>query len=260
MNHGHQNPMLKHDHGLLKISRASVLSLYKHSPELIPKIIHRIWLGNDPMPDSYIRFGKTWEKHHPGWIIKLWRDPEELPFKMRLHNIYKKATSRGKGTVWSAKSNFMRLEIIYNLGGIYIDTDFECIKSLEPLLSDVRAFVASRHRRPWATWRRPATTHARRNVSWCIFGAQPKHPWLEAMIRSTLEREKYQTRTVKCFTDTRHAVKRNSELIKKFKVKVFSREIFFPFLYHEKEEYQRDPRHFMHENTHAIHHWHGTWR
>ena len=90
---------------------------------LIPKIIHRIWLGNDPMPDSCIRFGKTWEENHPGWTMKLWRDPEELPFKLRLYHIYRRAISRlGNGSVinaMSAKTTFSRLEIIYNLGGIY---------------------------------------------------------------------------------------------------------------------------------------------
>ena len=238
--------MLKPDHGLLKISRAKALSLYKHSPELIPKIIHRIWLGDKPMPDSHIRFGKTWEKNHPGWIVKLWRDPDELPFKMRLHSLYKNATPRSSGKS-TRQANFMIHEIIYNLGGIYIDTDFECVKSLEPLLSDVEAFVG-------------ATYRYRAAAQWSIFGARPKHPWLDAMIESIRNDSYYSSpNAVPSFTETQLAVKRNSKLIKKYKVKIFSGKIFFPFLRHEKEEYQRDPGYFINSDTYAIHHWRGGW-
>ena len=87
----------------------------------IPKIIHQIWLGSE-FPEKYKLFQQSWIKHHPDWEYKLWQeaDIEKLP----LHNraLYDAARNYGE------KSDIARYEILYMFGGLYVDTDYECIK------------------------------------------------------------------------------------------------------------------------------------
>ena len=94
--------------------------------ERIPKIIHHIWLGS-PLPDRCKWFIETWKKHNPDWTFILWDDARVA--KLRLVNLraYIAATN------WGEKSDIVRYEVLYRFGGLYVDTDFECLQSFDEL-------------------------------------------------------------------------------------------------------------------------------
>ena len=105
---------------------------------LIPKVFHRIWLGG-PLPDEYVAFGESFQRCHPQWQMILW-DETNLP-PLRNQQAFAAATSLAQ------KADIARYELLYRQGGIYLDTDFECRKSLEPLLDGVRSFAATEDER-----------------------------------------------------------------------------------------------------------------
>ena len=39
------------------------------------------------------------------------------------------------------RSDILRLELLWRFGGVYTDTDFECLRSIEPLIEDVDFFI-----------------------------------------------------------------------------------------------------------------------
>jgi len=39
-----------------------------------PRVFHRIWIGPDPLPDSFAAFGESWVRHHPHWEHRLWTE------------------------------------------------------------------------------------------------------------------------------------------------------------------------------------------
>jgi len=92
----------------------------------IPKIIHQIWLGN-PFPEKWLWLRETWLKNHPDWQYILWTEKEIEEFGLTNQKLYDQATNYGE------KSDIARYEILYRYGGLYVDTDFECIKSFDPL-------------------------------------------------------------------------------------------------------------------------------
>lgn len=92
----------------------------------IPKILHQIWIGKS-LPEELKMFAESWEKYHPDWQYKLWTQ-EDIP-QMNLRNRAFIEQSRNAGEI----SDLMRYEILYQYGGVYLDTDFECLRSLEPL-------------------------------------------------------------------------------------------------------------------------------
>jgi len=92
----------------------------------IPKIIHQIWLGS-PLPDQYKKLQQTWLDKHPDWEYMLWTDKDIADFGLVNQDAYNAATNYGQ------KSDIARYEILYRMGGLYVDTDFACLKSFDVL-------------------------------------------------------------------------------------------------------------------------------
>lgn len=94
----------------------------------IPKIIHQIWAGPNPIPSIYKTWQKTWVDKHPDWKYILWTDKEISTLKLHNEALYNKTTD------YREKADLARYEILYNYGGIYIDMDCECLKPFDELL------------------------------------------------------------------------------------------------------------------------------
>ncbi len=100
----------------------------------IPRTIHRVWLGKGEMPHEQERFGNTFAEHHPGWSMKLWTEED-------LADIGIDATEREQCDTCADLWNLVRYEVLHRHGGIYVDTDVECMKPLTPLLRGLDAFA-----------------------------------------------------------------------------------------------------------------------
>lgn len=87
----------------------------------IPKIIHQIWVGTNPFPEKYKQWVRTWQSM-PGWTYKLWTDADVQDFPMINRELYYKEKNFG------TRADILRLEILYREGGLYVDTDFECLR------------------------------------------------------------------------------------------------------------------------------------
>lgn len=91
----------------------------------VPKIIHQIWLGS-PFPEEFKANQQSWLKHHPGWAYKLWTDDNIKEFgTLENQDLFDASLNYGE------KSDILRYELLYRLGGVYIDVDFECLKPLD---------------------------------------------------------------------------------------------------------------------------------
>lgn len=96
---------------------------------MIPKKIHYCWFGNNPLPSDVKRCMKTWKKFCPSYDIIRW---DESNFDVNSHPFTKRAYECKK---WAFVSDYARLKIVYENGGIYLDTDVELIKPLDNLMS-----------------------------------------------------------------------------------------------------------------------------
>ncbi len=94
---------------------------------IIPKIIHQIWFGNEPIPKNYQYFLETWRQYHPDWQVKIWTEADILKEDFDSMDLFLLARS------YAEQADVMRYEIIQRYGGLYIDTDIECYASFEEL-------------------------------------------------------------------------------------------------------------------------------
>lgn len=85
----------------------------------IPKVVHQIWLGK-PMPEKFKPLTQTWAEM-AGWEYRLWTEKEVAELEMVNRELFDKAKDYGEA------SDILRLEILYQEGGLYVDTDFECL-------------------------------------------------------------------------------------------------------------------------------------
>ena len=96
----------------------------------IPKVIHYFWFGNGKMPPIAEKCIKSWKKYCPDYEIIFW---SEENFDVTANRYMREAYESGK---WAFVSDFARLKVIYEHGGIYLDTDVELIKPIDPLLEN----------------------------------------------------------------------------------------------------------------------------
>lgn len=100
--------------------------------EKIPKKIHYIWLGTKEFDKVSIKCMKTWKEILPDYEIIKWSD---LECKDIINsNLYAKQAYELKK--YAFVSDYLRLYILYNYGGIYMDTDVQIFKPIDKFLCD----------------------------------------------------------------------------------------------------------------------------
>ncbi|CZQ96563.1 nucleotide-diphospho-sugar transferases [Trichococcus palustris] len=100
---------------------------------MIPKIIHYCWFGGKTIPEKDKNCIASWKKYCPDYEIKEWN---ESNYDLKKNKYMYQAYQNNK---WGFVPDYARLDIIYNNGGIYLDTDVELKRNLDELLIN-RAF------------------------------------------------------------------------------------------------------------------------
>ena len=96
----------------------------------IPKVIHYCWFGKGKMPALAEKCIKSWKKYCPQYKIVC---HNEENFDITENRYAKEAYEAGK---WAFVSDYVRLKVLYDEGGIYLDTDVELIKPLDKLIEE----------------------------------------------------------------------------------------------------------------------------
>lgn len=94
---------------------------------MIPKKIHYCWFGGNPLPELAKKCIASWKKYCPDYEIIEWNETN-----YKTDNVYFNQALDAKK--WAFASDYARLDIIYNHGGVYLDTDVELLKSLDDLI------------------------------------------------------------------------------------------------------------------------------
>jgi hypothetical protein len=100
----------------------------------IPKIIHQIWIG-EKMPTIISKYTSSF-KDMKGYYYKLWKNDDLCEANFPNTWKYIKKMLQRKKIIYAMIGDLMRLEILYHHGGIYVDTTFEAVKSLDYILDN----------------------------------------------------------------------------------------------------------------------------
>lgn len=138
---------------------------------MIPKLLHIIWVGDEARRPN--RAIQTWKDHHPDWTVRVWGN-EDLISTPWINQGHISAMARQE---WNGVADMMRWEILFRHGGVLVDADSQCIRSLPDWLLECEAF---------ACWEnellRPGLIAAG------YFGSIPQTPFLAALIQGILRK------------------------------------------------------------------------
>ena len=95
----------------------------------IPKIIHYCWFGKNPKPPLAEKCIRSWKKFCPDYEIMEWTEDN---FDVSSAPAYVRQAYEARR--WAFVTDFVRLKALTELGGIYMDTDVEVVKPLDPYL------------------------------------------------------------------------------------------------------------------------------
>ena len=97
---------------------------------MIPKKIHYIWFGKGEKNERVKHCIESWKKYLPDYEIIEWNEDN---FDINYNDFTKSAYENKK---WAFVSDVARLWVLYNEGGIYMDTDVEVYKPLNEFLNE----------------------------------------------------------------------------------------------------------------------------
>jgi mannosyltransferase OCH1-like enzyme len=200
------------------------------SVETIPRVFHWIWLGSASLPIEHQRWMDGWQETHPLWSHRVWRDAD-VP-ALRNQVCFDAARS------WAQKADILRYEILLQQGGVYLDTDVECCKSIEPLLEGATAVIG----------REDSIL-----LGNSVMAATPGHPWVQGLVdglaQSVAEHRLTMDQTGPAYL-TRVSEGRSD-------VRVLPPATFYPF---PSTGPVPQPGQETPPDTYAVHHWAKSWR
>lgn len=97
---------------------------------MIPKTIHYCWFGRGELSAKAKKCIQSWKKYCPDYEIIEWNEDN---FDVHQNEYTKKVYAEKK---YAFLSDYARLKIVYEQGGIYLDVDVELVKSLDDLLEN----------------------------------------------------------------------------------------------------------------------------
>jgi hypothetical protein len=102
-----------------------IVTTFLSSKPKIPRVAHFVWLGG-PLPPMATKNIEAFRHHNPGWEVRVCLGlPEGLPSDLR--NALLSAPKL------AMRSDIIRLWLVYEFGGIYLDTDVHTVRSFEDL-------------------------------------------------------------------------------------------------------------------------------
>lgn len=207
----------------------------------IPKRIHQIWLGSK-LPLEYKRYTETWKTFHPNWEYRLWTLDDLKDVEISKQDIFDRATS------WAMKSDILRYEILRQYGGLYIDTDFECLHPFDNL-TYLEFFTGISY-------------DTKMELYNGLIACVPHHPVIEKCV--TLLNRVYDGVKGSIILDVSGAyhftrvftgeVNLNTE-----RVVVFPTQFFYPFPNNIRKDEKIDRYLYVKDYSYAIHHWAVSW-
>lgn len=208
----------------------------------IPKVIHYCWFGGNEKPEIVKKCIQTWKKKMPEYTIIEWNEENFDISKFKFTN------SAYKFKKWAFVADYCRLWVLYNYGGIYLDTDMEILKPLDSFLNEKSFTGVEDHE----------------NIAFGIWGCKKDDKFIKEILdyyeqidfNSHIE-DLFKIAIPKVITEVAKQIGYIPKIgeIAYFgeEVAVYPTEVFYP----KKSSWAEA---IITENTYTIHHYEGSWR
>lgn len=211
----------------------------------IPKIIHYCWFGGKSKPKLIRDCINSWKKYLPEYEIVEWNEKTSdltHPFVKKAYHLKK----------WAFVADYIRLDVIYKKGGIYLDTDMMVVKSLNSLLEN-RCFFGAED-----------STY----INAAIIGALPKNEFIREclmhydLLDLTNSSNLGEITIPRLITAKFNEVSSNSlffdKIISYQDVIIYPSKYFYSFPFENKQDL-KNYKNYIDNESFAVHLWHSSW-
>lgn len=208
---------------------------------MIPKIIHYCWFGGNELNDLAKMCIASWKKFCPDYEIIEWN---ESNFDINSNPYVKEAYERKK---YAFVTDYVRLLVLKEYGGIYMDTDVELIKNIDAFLNN-KAFSGFENET---------------QIQTAIMGSEKNNEWIDYLLSYYDDRYfikengsiDYKTNVV---TITQMTKKKYDILLNNTYQKVEDTFTIYPRDYFCPKDYKTGNINLT-DNSACIHHFDGSW-
>lgn len=207
---------------------------------MIPKVIHYCWFGKKPLTQSAKDCIESWKLSCPDYEIIEWNesnfDVNAIPYTAGAY----------KDKKWAYVTDYARLKIVYEHGGVYLDTDVEVLKPLDPLLTH-KAFFGTQ-------WPGVVATGLG-------FGAEAGTKLLKELMAGYEQRAYFhpngESAAAVC-VEIDNAVFKKWGIQPEDRIQQVADATVYPVDYFNPKDYETEIINTT-ENTYSIHHFHASW-
>lgn len=224
---------------------------------MIPRIFHYVWMGRKPMHPLMDEWRRKWAELHPGWEIKLWKEDLDLPPHCLISGDEiiecRNPDYLLSCPTYAKRSDVWRYDLMEQQGGVYLDTDYEPVKNLEPLIHSDTAFAGKcKTRQGWSDSN--PTGDVIIEVACSIMGSTPHHSLLVDLVEKTPLQDPVAPLSL-AFPYLTSIVTRHAD------VKLYEPDVFYPVSWDTyalggKRSLKKE---VLPEATYAVHRWSSNW-
>lgn len=226
---------------------------------MIPKRIFYVWGAHEPKKRDVLACIQTWRQNCPEYqIIEINEESQEFfNFKAELaSNKWFRTVYERK--MWAYVADYIRVKVLFDNGGIYLDTDVSVLKNFDDFLTD-RCFVGIQCCKldGYYDWVEPA-----------ILGCQKGNLFLKAVLDfyMTTSKENIWNTPIYILPDVFKSIldrmygiqsyptKKDQTIIQYADVTIYPEGVFIPFRWSEVFYPE-----CIEKRTHTIHWWNGSW-
>ena len=217
---------------------------------MIPKVIHYCWFGGKEEPSEVKKCIDSWRKYCPDYLIIKWSEDN---FDIHCNQYMYEAYMAKK---WAFVSDYARLKIVHENGGIYLDTDVELLKSLDDVLDQDFFFAIEKDTNVYSG---NISIHLATGLG---FGAQKSNKLVASMMKE-YEGIHFFDENGNC--DLTPCPIRNAKALERYGYKnentmqMFCGGTIYPADYFCPEEYSGFINNYS-KNTISIHHYSSSWK
>ena len=144
----------------------------------IPKLIHQVYEGRDGTSPNQLlcNLAETWKKKNPAFEYQFWNYKKIDKF---LDEFYPDFITTYQGFRYDVQRwDAIRYLILYHFGGVYVDLDYECLESIDPLLDKKSCCFGLEPPEHCKPFKKDYV------ISNAFMAVNPRHPFIKNIIKS----------------------------------------------------------------------------